>query len=134
MNPIYLKDMLKNCEKNDFVFATRYAKGGGSDDDNFVTLFGNKFFSFLGNLLFKLSLSDILYTYVLGKTISAKNLKLKYYDFRICVELPIKAKLNSLKFISCPSMERKGLQEKKVNAVKDGFLILTAIIILFLKS
>ena len=31
-------------------------------------------------------------------------------------------------------MERKGLQEKKVNAVKDGFLILTAIIILFLKK
>lgn len=135
MNPIYLKDMLKNCEKNDFVFATRYAKGGGSDDDNFVTLFGNKFFSFLGNLLFKLSLSDILYTYVLGKTISAKNLKLKYYDFRICVELPIKAKLNSLKFISCPSMERKRIAgKKKVNAVKDGFLILTAIIILFLKK
>ena len=113
MNPIYLNEMLKNCEKNDLVFATRYAKGGGSDDDNFITLFGNKFFSFLGNLLFKLSLSDILYTYVLGKTISAKNLKLKYYDFRICVELPIKAKLNSLKFISCPSIERKRIAGKK---------------------
>ena len=73
--------------------------------------------------MFKLSLSDILYTYVLGKTISAKNLKLKYYDFRICVEIPIKAKLNSLKFISCPVWKEKGLQEKKVNAVKMVFNI-----------
>ncbi len=135
MDPIYLNEMLKNCEENDFVFATRYAKGGGSDDDNFVTLFGNKFFSFLGNLLFKLNLSDILYTYVMGKTISAKKLKLKYSDFRICVELPIKAKLNTLRFISCPSMERKRIAgKKKVNALKDGFLILTAIIFLFLKK
>ena len=77
MNPIYLKDMLKNCEKNDFVFATRYAKGGGSDDDNFVTLFGNKFFSFLGNLLFKLSLSDILYTYVAWEDKVSKKFKVK---------------------------------------------------------
>ncbi len=135
MDPIYLDVMLKNCEKNDFVFATRYSKGGGSDDDNFVTFIGNKFFSFLGNLLFTLNLSDILYTYVMGKTISAKNLKLEYNDFRICVELPIKAKLSNLNFISYPSIERKRIAgKKKVNAIKDGFLILTAIISLFIKK
>ena len=42
----FLDGMLQNCAKNDFVFATRYDNGGGSEDDNFVTLFGNKFFSF----------------------------------------------------------------------------------------
>ena len=135
MDPSFLSEMLQNCENNDFVFATRYAEGGGSDDDDFITFFGNKFFSLLGNLLFKLNLSDILYTYVMGKTKSAKNLELKYNDFRICVELPIKAKFKKNNFVSIPSMERKRIAgKKKVNAIKDGFLILTAIIISFFKK
>ena len=135
MDPSFLSEMLQNCENNDFVFATRYAEGGGSDDDDFITFFGNKFFSLLGNLLFKLNLSDILYTYVMGKTKSAKKLELKYTDFRICVELPIKAKFKKYNFISTPSMERKRIAgKKKVNAIKDGFLILTAIIISFFKK
>ena len=45
-------EMLENCEKNDLVFASRYEKsGGGSDDDTFVTLTGNKIFSFLSFFL-----------------------------------------------------------------------------------
>ena len=107
MDPRYLDEMLRMCESKDFVFATRYQKGGGSDDDNIVTLVGNKVFSFLGNILFKLNLSDILYTYIIGRTISARKLKLNYSDFRICVEIPIKAKSKNLKFTSLPSKERK---------------------------
>ena len=92
-------------------------------------------FSFIGNILFKLNLSDILYTYLVGKTNSVKNLNLRYYDFRICVEIPIIAKIKNLNYISIPSKERKRIGgEKKVNAIKDGFLILTAIIELFLKK
>ena len=52
----------------------RYLKGGGSDDDDIVTFIGNKFFSLFGNLFFKLNISDILYTYILGKTKRQKNL------------------------------------------------------------
>ena len=52
-DPKELDVMIKKLEydKYDFVFASRYLKNGGSDDDNIVTLVGNKFFSFLGNLL-----------------------------------------------------------------------------------
>ena len=64
-----------------------------------------------------------------------KNLNLRYYDFRICVEIPIIAKIKNLNYISIPSKERKRIGgEKKVNAIKDGFLILTAIIELFSKK
>tara|TARA_B100000989_G_C19514286_1_gene460784 strand:+ start:1039 stop:1719 length:681 start_codon:yes stop_codon:yes gene_type:complete len=134
MDPKYLSDMLLLCEKKDFVFASRYLKGGGSDDDDIITFVGNKCFSFIGNLLFSLNLSDILYTFVIGKTTSAKMLELKYYDFRICVEIPIKAKTRNLLFTSTPSKERKRIGgQKKVNALKDGFLILTAIFELFFK-
>ena len=135
MDPKYLDEMLKLCVSTDLVFASRYLKGGGSDDDDFVTFIGNKCFSFLGNILFKLNLSDILYTYIVGKTDSVKNLKLNYHDFRICVEIPIKAKLNNLIFVSTPSKERKRIGgKKKVNALKDGFLILIAIGSFFLNK
>ena len=135
MDPKYLKEMLLLCEKNDFVFASRYLKGGGSDDDDIVTFVGNKCFSLIGNLLFTLNLSDILYTFIIGKTNSAKMLELKYHDFRICVEIPIRAKARKLIFVSTPSMERKRIAGvKKVNAIKDGFLILSAIMYFFFKK
>ena len=82
MDPKYLKEMLMLCESQDFIFASRYLKGGGSDDDDIITFIGNKCFSFIGNLLFKLNLSDILYTYIIGKTKSVKKLGLSYGDFR----------------------------------------------------
>ena len=132
MDPKYLDEMLKSCKEKDLVFASRYLEGGGSDDDDLITFVGNQIFSLMGNILFKLNLSDILYTYVIGKTDSAKSLSLRYHDFRICVELPISAKLNDLNYSSLPSMERKRIGgKKKVNALKDGFLILIAIFKLF---
>ena len=135
MNPKYLEEMLDLCKNQDLVFASRYLKGGGSDDDDFITFIGNKIFSLLGNIFFRLNLSDILYTYILGKTSSAINLDLQYNDFRICVEIPILAKSKNYKFISTPSMERKRIGgKKKVNALKDGFLILTAMFGLFFKK
>ena len=134
MHPKYLEEMLNLCKNQDLVFASRYLEGGGSDDDDFITFIGNKIFSLLGNIFFRLNLSDILYTYILGKTSSAKNLDLKYNDFRICVEIPILAKSKNYKFVSTPSMERKRIGgKKKVNAFKDGFLILTAMFGLFFK-
>ena len=135
MDPKYLQEMLELCSMNDFIFASRYLKDAGSEDDDLVTLMGNKIFSLMGNILFNLKLSDILFTYILGKTSAAKNLDLKYSDFRICVEIPIKAKLNNLNYDSIPSKERKRIGGfKKVNALKDGFMILTAIMSLFLKK
>ena len=81
---------------------------------------------------FGLKITDILYTYILGKTSSLKKLNLKNSDFRICVELPIKSKLLKLKYICLPSYERKRIGgKKKVNALKDGSLILKKLIELF---
>ena len=45
-------------EKNaDFVFGSRYIKGGSSEDDTFITLIGNKIFTILGNVFFSLKIS-----------------------------------------------------------------------------
>ena len=82
MDPKYLKNMLGLCKDIDFVFASRYSAGGGSDDDNIVTYIGNKFFSFIGRFFFRLQISDILFTYILGRTDKFKALKLKVQKFR----------------------------------------------------
>ena len=129
-----LKQMLINCEKNDFVFASRYLRGGGSDDDTIVTYVGNKFFSLVGRLLFSLNLTDILYTYVTGKTTIFRELNIKSDDFRFCVEFPIKMQLSNKSYTSIPSYEKKRIAgKKKVSEIKDGFLILTEILKLFFK-
>jgi len=136
MDPKYLPLMIEKCKDQDFVFTSRYQRpGGGSDDDDFVTFVGNRIFSLTGNLFFKLNITDILYTYILGKSASFKKLDLKNHDFRICVELPIKANRLGLRYTSLPSYERSRIGgKKKVNALKDGFLILIEMIRLFFKN
>ncbi len=129
-----LKIMCKILEENksDFVFGSRYMKGASSDDDTIITFIGNKIFSFLGNFLFSLNISDILYTFVVAKTDCAKSLNLKERKFSLCVELPIKAKKKGYRLVSYPSYERPRIGgKKKVNAFKDGFLILLSMIKLF---
>ena len=133
-DPQYLKNMynelLNDC---DFVFNSRYENSGGSDDDTFLTLVGNKIFTFICNLLFRLNISDVLFTYVMGKTLAFKSLDLKRKDFRFCIELPVLVKFKKYKFISKPSYERSRLSgRKKVNELKDGFLILLCIFKMFL--
>jgi hypothetical protein len=135
MNPSYLSSMLEKVKNNhlDFLFASRYEKpDGGSDDDNLITLIGNFFFTSIGNLFFSLNISDILFTYVLGKKEIFKNLKITSEDFTFCVELPIKAKRHRAKYQTMPSYERNRIGGlKKVNALKDGLLILFKMVKMF---
>ena len=125
-DPKYLDEMLKLSENNtDFVFASRYIKGAGSEDDTFLTIIGNYFFSIFGKIFFSLKISDILFTYLLGKTQSFKKLNLRSDDFCLCVEMPIKAKKLGMIMKDIPSFERSRIAgKKKVNEFRDGFKIL----------
>ena len=130
-NPIYLERMYEVLDKNnvDFIFCSRYEMNAGSDDDTFLTYVGNKIFTFLCNFLFKLKITDVLFTYVMGKSKEYKSLNLKSDDFSFCIELPIKAKFKSFKLLSLASHERSRIAGiKKVNEFKDGFLILISIL------
>ena len=114
-NPGEIDGIMKKIEENnsDFVFASRYEKNAGSDDDTIITLVGNYFFSLIGKIFFKLGISDILYTFVVGNTSKAKSLNILSKDFRFCVELPIKAKRKNFKIDVFPSFERKRIAGKK---------------------
>ena len=136
-NPDELLNMLNLIKSNnyDFIFASRYEKGCGSEDDTIITSLGNFIFTLLGKIFFKLSITDILYTFVMGKSDRAKKLKLKQHDFGFCVELPIKAQRQSMKLGTSKSYERKRIAgQKKPNAFKDGFKILFCMIKLFFKN
>ncbi len=128
--------MLLIKESNsDFIFASRYQDNSGSKDDTIITLIGNTIFTLLGKIFFRLPITDILYTYVLGHTKKAKELELSIKDFGFCVELPIKAKRMNMKLLSSSSYERKRIAGfKKVSAFKDGLLILIHMIKLFIKN
>lgn len=136
-NPVELSSMLKKLENEnaDFIFATRYEKDCKSDDDTIITKLGNFIFTKLGKIFFKLKISDILYTFIIGSTKAFKQLNLKSQDFSFCIELPIKANRMNFKLLTSKSHERPRIGgKKKVNAFKDGILILISMIKLFVKN
>jgi len=134
--PTEINNMINYLEKtgSDFIFGSRYQDNSGSEDDTIITLIGNKVFTLIGNIFFNLQITDILYTFVVGKTVNAKELNLKKKDFAFCVELPIKAKKNNMTIKSFSCYERKRFAgTKKVNAFRDGFIILVQMIKFFFK-
>ena len=104
---------LLNKENLNFVFGSRYQKNSGSEDDTILTLLGNFFFTTFGKVFFNLPITDILYTFVLGKTSDAKKLNLNQKDFSFCVELPIKAVQNNMLIKSSSSYEYKRIAGEK---------------------
>ena len=135
-NPKELDVMINRLksDKFDFVFASRYEKNCGSEDDTLITLIGNYIFTFLGKIFFRLEITDILYTFVMGRTFCAKKLGLTAKDFSFCVELPIKANRVGYKICTSKSFERSRIAgEKKVNAFKDGLKILFSMMKLFFR-
>ena len=54
---------------SEFVFCSRYMDGNESEDDTIIRKFGNYFFTKIVNILFKINSTDVLFLYVLGKSI-----------------------------------------------------------------
>ena len=136
-DPKELSLMFKKIDKNkyDFIFGSRYEQNSGSYDDKIITKIGNYIFTKIGNIFFDIKITDILYTYVIGNTDQAKKLDLKQKDFRFCVELPIKAQKQNMKLGTFNCYDRKRIAvKKKVNALKDGYLILSQMIKLFFEK
>ena len=136
-DPYELRAMYDKIKNNslDLLLASRYKGNSSSEDDTAVTYIGNKIFTIIGKIFFKLPISDILYTYVVGNTHKILNLNLKQKDFTLCVELPIKAKRNGLNIADISANEKSRIGGvKKVNALKDGFLILLYMVKLFFNN
>lgn len=126
--------MIKLTKQNDFIYASRYMKGAGSEDDTMITLIGNFVFSLMGRVLLNVKLTDILYTFVLCNTKKFNKLNIISYDFRFCIELPYKVSQNKFTYTELKSKEfKRKFGEKNVNELVDGFLILIEVLRCFLK-
>ena len=133
-NPSELEHMSRSVinKKLDFLFASRYQADSGSEDDTIITFIGNFLFTLIGKVFFKLNITDILYTFVMGRTVKAKQLNLLEKKFSFCAELPIKAKRLNMNSMSIGSYERRRIAgKKKVSAFKDGLQILIYMIKIF---
>jgi len=124
-----------NNENLDLVFGSRYMKDGKTEDDGIITSIGNTIFTSICNLFFNFKTSDVLFTYIYGKTSSFKQLKLTRNDFTLCIEIFLNAKKNNNKISEVPCEERKRFAgKKKVNEILDGFKILIYILSSFFKK
>lgn len=136
-NPFYIKDLLNEIIKSesDFVFAERYGKNAGSMDDTLLTHIGNRIFTNLGKIFFKIKMNDVLHTFFICKNSSFKKIKFKHLDFGFCVELPIETERLKYIYKSIPTIERKRLAGKvKVRSFIDGYKILKSMIKIFFTS
>ena len=136
-DPKNLKPMLDKIilDKNQIIFGSRYEKNAGSYDDNFITRVGNYFFTLFGNIFFSLSISDILFTYIVSEKSAMDKLELISDDYCLCVEIPLKSKELSFKYTTHPCIERKRFADKKkVKAFNDGIKILHYMIKMLLSN
>ena len=136
-DPVFLSPMLEKIvkDKNQIVFGSRYEKNAKSYDDDLITRVGNFGFTLIGNLLFSLKISDLLFTYIVAEKKIMESMNLKSDDYCLCTEIPLKTKRLNFIYTTHPCIERKRFAgKKKVKAFKDGLKILFSLIKNFFNS
>lgn len=129
-NPADIPSLIAKVKQGcDIGWGSRYLPQGGSEDDTLIRYIGNKGFTFLSRFLHKIPVTDILYLFAAFRKEIFKELSFECPGFEFCIELPIKAYKAGFKFGEVPCRERKRYGSvSKVNAFKDGWKILRAIL------
>lgn len=113
----------------DICTGSRFIIGGGSEDIPPLRVFGNKFFVFLVNLLFRANYTDMCYGYRSFRRGVLERLDLKDKGFGIEAEINIKAIKKHFKIVEVPSTEkRRAAGEGKLRTFRDGWVILSTIL------
>ena len=112
----------------DICMGSRFITGGGSEDISVLRLFGNKFFVFLVNLIYRTKYTDLCYGYRAIKKSAISKLNLKSEGFGIETEISIMAKKANLDVIEIPSFEKsRESGESNLKTFRDGYIILRTI-------
>lgn len=130
MNPQVIPQLLEKINQGyEYVMGSRYINNLKSADDTIVRFVGNKFFTWLTNLIHQTGVSDSLYTYNAIPKKSFRKIKAKSKGFEYCIEILIKAKRAGLSFAEVPAPERaREFGKTKVNALWHGLKILHMIL------
>lgn len=129
-NPRDISKIIRKVEQGaEYVMASRYMRGGRSDDDTLLRWFGNKFFTWMTNIVHGTSMTDSLYLFTAIRRDTLKNLKLESNSFEFCTEIVVKAHKAGLKFAEVPTVERaRYAGNSKVNSFLHGIKILRMIL------
>lgn len=132
--PSSIIDMKSNINEYGAIFGSRYKGGAKSPDDTFIRSIGNKLFTLIVRILFKINISDALFFFPLIKKDDFNRISPKSSDFTICIEIPVLIKNLNIKYLDFLSTERERYGGvSKVNALLDGAKILYGVIKLKLR-
>jgi glycosyltransferase involved in cell wall biosynthesis len=113
----------------DIVAGSRFLMGGGTEDMPWYRKLGNKFFTFLINLIWRSKYTDLCYGYKAFRKGVWKKLDLKNKRFGVEAEISIKAIKKKMRVLEIPSYEKKRKYgEGKLKTWRDGFQILKTIL------
>lgn len=129
-NPKNIPALIKKINEGyTYVMASRYLKGGRSDDDTMIRFIGNRTLTWLTNIIHNTNVADSLYFFTAITRTGLKKLHLISSSFELCIEILIKAHRAGLKFAEVPVVERPRFAGKsKVNAFWAGLKILGMIL------
>ncbi len=130
-NPADIPRLLQKIDEGyDIVLGSRYMEGAGSGDDTSIRYFGNKIFTLLTNIVWRMGVSDSLYLFAaVRRHVIERMERTRAKDFEYCVEFIIKAFKTGVRFAEIPCYERPRFGGKqKTIAPIHGVKILWAIL------
>lgn len=127
--------MQKISEGYDQVVISRFAKDSINLDAGRIDTFGNKFFTFLCNILFEGNLTDSLNESRIITRSAFKELRFDALGLDSTLQMTIRGLKNKQKIIEVPGNEGKRIGgERKIQSFNTGKLLLKRIITEFFKK
>lgn len=117
------KLIAKAEEGYDLVIASRFARGGGSEDAGFVHTIGNKALTFFANLFFGMRLTDTINGFRLIRNSVLREIGYDAKRHEGDMEMTLRAAKKGCKIAEIPTIEPKRIGGKaKIKTLTDGWL------------
>lgn len=128
--PEKVPDVIKKLQEGyDFVIASRYAPGARSDDDDFLTAIGNWGFTFVTNLLFWSSYTDVLVGFRGYKKSEYEKLHMTANGLDWSIQMPIQFRKKRSRTADIPAIEPARIGGvRKMKPFKTGWRLLKTLI------
>lgn len=128
--PEKVPDVVRKLEEGyDLVIASRYAPGARSDDDDFLTGIGNWGFTFVTNLLFWSSYTDVLVGFRGYRKSALEKVSMTAPGLEWSIQMPIQFRKKRLKTADIPAIEPARIGGvRKMRPFRTGWQILKILI------
>lgn len=128
--PERIPDVVRKLREGyDLVIASRYKDGAKSYDDDFLTAVGNWGFTFVTNLLFWSSYTDVLVGFRGYRKAAYKNLRMTDPGLEWSIQMPIQFRKKRMRTADIPADEPARIGGvRKMRPFKTGWRILKTLV------